>query len=83
MVSSLPNILGWWAVKLYEDGVARRIRHVYVGKMAWTTDSTYNNLVTSFNQGEIIYFKAIGLNPNRYYRFMFKTPSGNKIYVGD
>ena len=78
---SIP--VGWWTVKLYEDGVAKRTKHVYVGKMVWTTDSTYNNLVTSFNQGETIYFKAIGLKPNRYYRFMFKTPSGNKIYVDD
>jgi len=83
IVPSLPDILGWWTVKLYENDVVRRIKCVYVGKMVWTTDSTYNNLVTSFNQGETIYFKAIGLNPNMYYKFMFKTPSGNKIYVGD
>ena len=51
--------------------------------MVWTTDSTYNNLVTSYHQGETIYFKAIGLKTSKYYRFMFKTPSGDKIYVGD
>lgn len=83
LVPSLQNILGQWTVKLYENDVTRRVDQVYVNAMVWTTNSTYNNLVTSFYQGETIYFKAIGLKTNYYYRFMFETPSRSKIYVGD
>ena len=33
IVPSLPNILGWWTVKLYENGVVKRTKHVYIDKI--------------------------------------------------
>jgi hypothetical protein len=83
ILPSLPNILGTWTVNLYEDATLRRTKTVEVDKMVWTTDSTYTTLITSFAQGETMYFKAIGLITTKYYRFRLDRPDETKIYVGD
>jgi len=80
---TLPNILGWWAVRLYENDVLKRTKWVYINKMVWTTDSTFTTMITSFEQGDTIYFKAIGLLSAKYHRFQFEMPNGTRFYVGD
>ena len=56
ILPSLPNILGKWSVKLYQNGVYvhGRTRYVNVNRMVWTTNSTYNGLVKSFTQGSTL-----------------------------
>jgi hypothetical protein len=79
---SLPKVLGTWTVRLYEDGSLKKTKTVDVDKVVWTTDSTYATMKTSFAQGETVYFKAIGLLTNKYYRFRLDPPAGSSIYVG-
>jgi len=78
---SLPNILGTWTVVLYEGSQPKRTKEVYIDKMVWTTDSTYSTLVTSFGQGETLYYKVIGLKTDKYYKIMLETPSKTKFYI--
>ena len=80
---ALPKVLGTWTVKLYETpATLKKTDTVTIDKMVWTTDSSYNTMKTSFAQGETVYFKAIGLLTNKYYRFRLDTPTGAQIYVG-
>jgi len=80
---TLPKVLGQWTVRLYESPATEKDHdHEDVDKMVWTTDSTYAAIQTSFEQGETVYFKAIGLAPTKDYRFMLDPPSGSNIYVG-
>jgi hypothetical protein len=82
ILPTFPNILGYWTVKLYENGVLKRTKLVCIDRMVWTTDSTYSNVQTSFAQGETVYFKTIGLKTNKYYRFKLKMSNGTSLYVG-
>jgi len=82
ILPTFPNIFGWWTVKLYENDVQKRTRLVYIDRIVWTTDSTYTTLVTSFAQGETVYFKTMGLQPTKYYRFKLEMPNGTRFYVG-
>jgi hypothetical protein len=81
ILPTFPNILGWWTVKLYENGALKRTKQVCIDRIVWTTDSTYTTLVTSFAQGETVYFKTIGLKTSKYYRFRLEMPNGTKFYV--
>lgn len=82
ILPTFPNILGYWTVKLYENNVLKRTKQVCIGRMVWTTDSTYANLKTSFAQGETVYFKTIGLNTAKYYRFKLQWPNGTRFFIG-
>ncbi len=82
ILPTFPNIFGWWTVKLYENGLLKRTTSVYIDKIVWTTDSTYTTLVTSFAQGQTVYFKTMGLQPSKYYRFKLEMPNGTMFYVG-
>jgi hypothetical protein len=77
-----PNILGYWTVRLYENDVVKRTKTLYIDRIVWTTDSTFTNLVTSFAQGETVYFKTIGLQTSKYYRFKLEMPNGTRFFVG-
>jgi len=83
ILPSLPNILGQWSVKLYQNGVYvhGRTRYVTINRMVWTTNSTYNGLVKSFFQGSTMYYKAIGLNSDKYYRMVLETPSKTRFNI--
>ena len=80
---NLTDVIGWWTVKLYENDVVRRVKRVYVYAMVWTTDSTYQNLVTSYYQGDTLYYKVVGLDSCKYYRLMLESPSNVKTYITD
>lgn len=82
ILPTFPNILGTWTVKLYENNVWKKTKTVSINKIVWTTDSTYANLVTSFAQGETVYFKTIGLQTSKYYRFKLEMSNGTMFYVG-
>ncbi|NWG10790.1 PKD domain-containing protein [Candidatus Bathyarchaeota archaeon] len=82
ILPTFSNILGYWTVKLYENGALKKTKQVYIGKMVWTTDSTYTNVKTSFAQGETVYFKTIGLQTSKYYRFKLEMPNGTRFFVG-
>jgi len=82
ILPTFPNITGWWTVKLYENGSPKKTKTVYINKIVWTTDSTYTTLVTSFAQGQTVYFKTMGLQPSKYYRFKLEMPNGTMFYVG-
>jgi len=80
---ALPKVLGTWTVRLYETpATLKKTDTVAIGKMVWTTDSSYATMKTSFAQGETVYFKAIGLLTNKYYKFRLDPPVGSSIYVG-
>jgi uncharacterized repeat protein (TIGR02543 family) len=79
---ALPKVLGTWTVKLYETPTTFKDSDtVSIGKMVWTTDSTYTVMQTSFAQGDTVYFKAIGLLTNKYYRFRLDPPDGHGSYI--
>jgi len=82
ILPTFPNILGTWTVKLYENGNLKKTKWVSIDRIVWTTDSTYTTLVTSFAQGETVYFKTIGLKSYKYYRFKLERPDGTRFYVG-
>jgi hypothetical protein len=82
ILPSFPNILGYWVVRLYENDVLKKSKTLYIDIIVWTTDSTYTNLVTSFAQGETVYFKTIGLQTSKYYRFKLEMPNGTRFFVG-
>jgi len=82
IIPTFPNILGYWTVKLYENNNVKRTKTLNINKIVWTTDSTYTNFVTSFAQGETVYFKTIGLQTNMYYRFKLQMPNGTRFFVG-
>jgi hypothetical protein len=82
ILPTFPNIFGYWKVKLYENDALKRTKTVHIDRIVWTTDSTYTILDTSFAQGETVYFKTMGLQSCKYYRFMLEMPNKTKIYVG-
>lgn len=81
ILPSLPNVLGWWTVVLYENSCPKRTKKVYVSRMVWTTNSTYNDLVTSYAQGETLYYYTIGLKSSQYYRLVLEKPSGTRFNI--
>jgi hypothetical protein len=81
ILPTFPNVFGWWNVTLYENGALKRTKQVYIDRIVWTTDSTYTTLDTSFAQGEIVYFKTMGLKTTKYYRFKLQMPNGTMFYV--
>jgi len=82
ILPSFPNILGYWTVRLYENDAVKRTKTLCIDRIVWTTDSTFVNLVTSFAQGETVYFKTIGLQTSKYYRFKLEMPNGTRFFVG-
>ena len=71
---------GEWSVELYEEATHKRTRKVDVEDTVWTTDPTFTVAMTSFLQGETVYVKGIGYDPNHgagagkgkwYMRFYF------------
>ena len=62
-----PSDLGGkdaWKVELYEEATLKKSKTVDVIDTVWTTDSTYAAVRTSFLQGETVYVKGIGYDPN-------------------
>jgi hypothetical protein len=53
-----------WEIKLYEENTLKKTKEVDVKDTVWTTDSTYAAVKTSFVQGETVYVKGIGYDPN-------------------
>jgi len=53
-----------WKVELYEETTLKKtVDKIDVLETVWTTDTTYGVAKTSFTQGETVYVKGIGYDP--------------------